>query len=184
MFDVDAFVDAMAHVRPTCKNVVVIFSSGLILLEQQAQALRDELEARNISCNLVHVDGVNSVYDKARARISKNTDMVVILRDYVTNSSLQTLVRICSETGSTLFASDAHSVEQGAAAGYCLDEYEIGLLVGEHAAKVLKAPEAVRDIPMMYLQADQLCSLHVNPFAMKKQGIQTSLKDFLMKKGM
>jgi len=175
------FVASMRTVRPDLKNMIIVHSNNSASMHEQVSELQRELKTQQISSRAIGVDNCGQVYEKTRAAITDNVDGVIILRDYITTSALPALVRACSEVGATLFASDAHSVEQGAAAGYCVDEYEIGLIIGSSIARILKDGIPVTDLPMIYLDASELCSLRINPFVMHKQGVTTPLEKLLNK---
>mgnify|MGYP003880090475 CR=1 FL=1 len=177
--NIDIFVKALKTVRPDARSVLVIYTPTVPLLQEQVRELTTECAKHRLAFDTLEVFNCGEVYEKARTRIKKNVDVVVILREYNTTSALQALIKLCEETGTTLFASDKSSVEQGAAAGYCIDEYDLGLILGTYIQKVLQENKPAGELPVMYLNVTKICRLHINPFALHKQGVTAPLKELM-----
>lgn len=180
--NLENYIRAMLTVRPDAKRVKIIFNAGTPVLEQQADSLQSALGEKEIACDFIPVYQYNDIAERARMMITGDVDMVVILREYLTNRAVPLLAKICESVGATLFASDAYSVEKGAAAAHCMDEYETGIIIARHLLKVLKNQGDARNIPITFLNASKLCSLHINPFRMDQQHVQPSLIDLLSEK--
>lgn len=175
-----SYVDAVKVVRPDARNATIIYDPTCMpMIEQSAQKLGKALCKKGIKASYIKVYNCNEVYEKARAKVTPETDLVITLRDYTTTAALQSLRKICYETKTTLFASDSHSTKCGAAASFSINEYELGLIAGSMAVQILKDGTPAGQIPIAYFDVDKLVQIQINPFELRKQGITQPLNHLL-----
>lgn len=177
--DMSNYVRALRVVRPNVQKVLIVYSPHIAMLENQVKAIRAELKKQHIIADKLEVFNCGEVYEKARQKIKKDTDMVIILRDYTTTSAIQSLIRLCKQTQTTLFTADKHSVEQGAAAGFSVDEYNLGVIIGHYVQSILEKGIPAHRLPITYLMTANLCRLHINPFALEEQGVTVPIETFM-----
>lgn len=167
----DAFIKSLRHVRPNAKRALVFYSNASPTLPSIAAGVMDALKRNNISVAGAVVRNLEELAQVTQARINRDIDVVVILRDALVVSGLQAIIKACRIHGVTAFASDSNSVRNGAVAGCCIEEGEIGLLLGELIIKVVSEKIPVQEIPVTYFNTALLCHTYINPFEMNAQGL-------------
>lgn len=179
----DMYARAITTVRPGAQKALIIFNpTGIPMLEKQVNELCESLKTVGVTTDQLKTYSCGEVYEKARSRITPETDVVITLRDYTTTSALQALRKLCYKTKTTLFASDSHSTKCGAAASLSINEYELGLISGAQALQILKDGKPAGSLPIVYFQTQELLRLQINPFELRKQGINQQIGDLLAAK--
>ena len=167
----DAFIRSVRHVRPDAKKALVFYSNASPTLPSIAAGVMDALEKNNIKTEGVLARNLEELAQLTQSRINRDIDVVVILRDALIVSGLQAVIKACRIHGVTAFASDSNSVRNGAVAGCCIEEGEIGLLLGELIIKVIADKVSAQEIPVTYFNTALLCHTYINPFEMNAQGL-------------
>jgi putative ABC transport system substrate-binding protein len=167
----DGFVRSFKHVRPDARTVLIFTSGNGPQNNQDMTNLIEAFNKHSIAARSIHTANIEEVTKCAQAYITRDIDAVIILRDFVVVSALQSIIKACRMHGVTAFASDSGSVTNGAAAGCCVGEAELGLLLGEIILKVVHHKMPCSEVPITYFTTSQLYRTHVNQFEMHQQGL-------------
>lgn len=167
----DAFFKSFLHVRPDAKKVIILHSLTSPGLRAMIAEMINGFAARSIQAAGVYVSTMDEVARAATNVITRDIDAVIVLRDTLVVSSLQPILKACRAHGTTAFVSDSNSVVNGAVAGCCVEEAELGLLVGEIITKIVLDGTAPEEIPVTYFNTASLCRTYVNQYEMHAQGL-------------
>jgi len=167
----DAFFKSFLHVRPDAKKVIILHSLTAPGLRSMIAEMINGFASRSIQAAGVYVSTMEEVARAATNTITRDIDAVIVLRDTLVVSSLQPILKACRAHGTTAFVSDSNSVVNGAVAGCCVEEAELGLLVGEIITKIVLDGIAPEEIPVTYFNTASLCRTYVNQYEMHAQGL-------------
>lgn len=167
----DVFVKSLLHVRPSAKKVLIFYSNTSPHMPHVVATLINLFAQKGVHAAGVITATLDDVQKFAESYITRDIDAVVALRDVVVISGLQAILKACRAHGTTAFVSDSNSVYDGAAAGCCVEEAEIGLMLGELLLKIIEKKEAAAHIPITYFNTALLCRTYINPHEMNAQGL-------------
>ncbi len=177
----DAFFKSFMHIRPDAKKIIILHSVTTEAWRTMIADMINGFAERNIQAAGLYASNIEEVARIASTHITRDIDAVIILRDGLVVSALQSILKACRLTGTTTFVSDSHSVKNGAAAGCCVEEADIGLLVGEIIMKVVHDKLPAGQLPITYFNTASLCKTYVNQYEMHAQGMHNrSIYDLMM----
>lgn len=166
---VDSFeeqIELLKFLKPSVKSVLLVYnpSSGLDRKKQEAaQVCRDH----NIAFSAVEIFNINDLVQKVPSVINGH-DTVMILKDNLVVSGIESLVNLCNRMHKTLYVSDLNSGDKGAALAYGVREYDDGVEVANKAVEILKYNKKPTNI------ASSVCKdfkIRVNSVTMKDQDL-------------
>ncbi len=166
----DVFTNALIHLRPDIKKIVVFHSNTPLLAERTAE-LAISLSKKNIRTENVITSNAAEIREFTRTKISPETDVVLLLRDGNMLRNLQEIVKKCRSEGVSCITSDSKSVTEGAVAAICVEEEEIALLTAKTMVKVLKSGISAESIPITYFNTASLYRIYIDRHEMKAQGM-------------
>ncbi|MDQ5890699.1 MAG: putative tryptophan/tyrosine transport system substrate-binding protein [Candidatus Dependentiae bacterium] len=164
-------IRSLLHIRPDAKRVLIFHSTTSPMLKNIATDMIKNLATQKIEAGGIAITKLDEISKFSQAYITRDIDIVVLLRDSLVVSGLQTIVKICRMHGVTCITSDSYSVRNGAAAACCVEEAEIGLLVAELILKIVDQGIAPEALPVTYFNTADLCRICINPYEMGKQGL-------------
>lgn len=167
----DAFVASFKHVRPDAQKVLIFHSSNTEKAQENLAKYIKSFATQKIQAATVYTETLEEVARCAQAYITRDIDAVIILRDFVVVRGLQSILKHCRINGTTAFASDSGSVRNGAVAGCCVDESELGLLLAEVILKVVHHGIPCNQVPITYFDTARLYRSHINQYEMHTQGL-------------
>lgn len=128
------------HIYPKLKNIVLIHStSDKIFPEVNAIKVAARQYAINVNC--IMVQNLPELYSSANA-ISSNTEALLILKDNLIASCLDTLIKIATDHKIPLITSDDGTVQKGAMFALGVHEKQIGAEGAKLAFKILTGTSA------------------------------------------
>lgn len=164
----DLHAKMLVAVKPEVKNILLVYDptqgSGL---ETERASLELALNKYGIVLRALPVSTAQEVYAKTASMLG-NADMVMILKDHTTVSAVDGLIKICSQRGIPLMASDLNSGDKGAALSFGIHEGDYGIVGADFASEILEQGKKVeelasRPVVKMYLK--------INASTAKKQGL-------------
>jgi putative ABC transport system substrate-binding protein len=165
----------LKDLRPSLKKLLIVHDQNCAKYERDLTHHIKPIAARmGIELVIVPVNSAQEINQKIPLSIA-GVDAIMIFKDSMVVSALETLVKICSNNGITLYTSDLDSVARGAAAGFGLEEAETGRISGKIAAQILHN-KITKFVPVI-LKPDALL---INRTTMHSQGLsitQAQLKD-------
>ena len=178
----DAFeqqISLLQLLKPDLKNILLIYNPTKGLDRKKEEIVRLCAD-RKIPLDLLEIFNVNDLMQKAPAFVSDH-DTVLVLKDNMVVSGIESLVTICNRSGTTLYASDLNSGDKGAALSYGVYEYQDGVESAARAQEILKDGKKPSDIPST---ATTEFKLKLNTKTMKEQKLVIDDRlMFLMKSG-
>lgn len=122
---------------PHLKNLGVVYNSGEANSVAMIEALKLLAKKKNLKILTATVSKSSDVQAAAHSLMGR-VDAIFVGNDNTVVSGLESLIKICLEAKTPLFASDPDSVKRGALAAYAYDQRQMGEQVGSMVAKVLK----------------------------------------------
>jgi len=177
--DENVKLDHLIALRKNMKNAVILYNPADSNLELCKNTLYRDLVKRGINVRALEIFSGDNIKFKSHGIICEETDAVFILRDYVAIRALPVIRKICRYFSISIFAQDSYSVEQGACAAYCTDDYAVGLIGGEIIRKILIDGKKAHQIPIAYFDVPSMERLMINPFTAKEQGLEMSLSELV-----
>jgi ABC-type uncharacterized transport system substrate-binding protein len=168
----DGFVRSFKHVRPDARSVLIFNGENSPKGHQEIEDLIAAFANQHVTARCIHTATADEVIRASHTYISKDIDAVIVLRDFAVVSAIQSIIKACQVHGVTVFASDSGSVINGAVAGCCVGEAELGLLLGEIILKVVHYKIPCSQIPITYFTTAKLYRTYVNQFEMHRQGLE------------
>ncbi|MDQ5940372.1 MAG: transporter substrate-binding protein, partial [Candidatus Dependentiae bacterium] len=166
----DIFTNALIHLRPDIKKMVVFHSNTPLLAERTAE-LANLLCKKNIKTESVTTSSATEIREFARTKISSDTDVVLLLRDGNMLNNLQEIAKKCRIEGVSCVTSDSKSVTEGAVAAICVEEKEIAILTAKAITRILKTGISAGSIPITYFNTASLYRIYINRHEMNAQGM-------------
>ena len=151
---------------PKAKKWGTIYNAGdprtLLYIREMRQAAK-KLDLELIEVNISQSD---EILPAAQFLVGK-VQTIYITYDHIALSSFEPIVKVCNEKKIPLFGGDLKCVTMGAIAAYGWDYFQIGLLAGKKAARILNG-EKPGDIPW---NSGEKLVLLINEKAARAQGV-------------
>lgn len=169
---VDTFeqqIDMLMFLKPDVRNILLVYNptAGLVLKKNELAAV---CAAKNIELTAIEIFNVADLSQKVPSCIS-GSDTIMILKDNMVVSGIESLVNICNRSGKTLYASDLNSGDKGAALSYGVREYQDGVESALKAIEILKYDKKPTDVPS---SATTKFKIKVNTSTATQQGLLLS----------
>jgi putative tryptophan/tyrosine transport system substrate-binding protein len=172
-------VDLLSFLKPSLKSLLLVYNPTPGL-EKQRNTLQRLFEKKDIKFKTVEIFNINDLIQKVPTFIHE-CDTVMVLKDNMTVSGIESLVSLCNKMGKTLYASDLNSGDKGAALSYGVREYQDGVESAYKAIEILKNGKKPTDIPS---SANVGFKIKVNTKTMAQQDLDLNKELlFLMKSG-
>lgn len=160
---------ALKKCKPGLKDVTVVYNAGEPKVEKEKEGVRKLCEDENIHFDVVKIYQTNEVYTKVESFLVHHTpEVILVLKDNTVVAGIDGLIKLCTKKGITLMASDLDSVEKGAALGFGVQEYDLGVAAADLVIKILEEKMAPCDIPVNIVSN---CKLVINSRAAPLQGV-------------
>lgn len=136
-------------------NKVLVIHAPSVNFEQATQQLRDYLKSEHKQLTQLEIQTVAELPIKCEALLPGH-DLVVIFKDNVVVSALESVVRLCNAYHVPLYASDLNSLDKGATYAYGVHESAYGEEGGRVAqALLLDRQAAAQDFPLIFVTGHQ-----------------------------
>jgi len=169
-----AQVKTLLTVKPNVQQVLLVYDpSQSLTLEQERVHFETLFADAGITMQTLVVEHHNQVLSKTTSvleQMLQKTDaadtVVMILTDHTVVSAVDSLIKLCNNTGVTLFASELESVDKGAALAFGIEQYQYGKQAAEQVEQILVQHMPISNIPVTPLQDFKV---KVNRTAAEKQ---------------
>ena len=159
----------LKQLKPEAANILLLYDGNSPGLEKSMNDLEKYSTEFGFATKKLPIYALHEISQKIAPFIN-DVDTILVLKDNLLVSGLDILVKRCNQHGITLMASDLDSVDRGAALGFGVSEYEIGIQSAEQALEILTHPnQAVSQIPFKIITN---AKLKINKEAAKLQGIK------------
>lgn len=132
----DAQMELAAKLIPQAKNVGLIYCSGEVNSEVQANQMKDYCKKHGLSVEERTVNNVNDIQQVAESLVGK-VDYIYVPTDNTLASSIPTLMKITDANKIPVIVGADIMAKDGALAALSVDYYRLGKQTGELAADIL-----------------------------------------------
>lgn len=169
----DRQLAVIKELKPGVKTVGIVYSSGEVNAQVQAEAAIEAGKKLGLTVKTATVTNGSEVQQAAE---SLDVDAYFVLVDNTVVSAMESMVQVAEQHQRLLVASDADSVQRGAAAALATDYEAQGKQTGELLAKVIKGA----DPATTSVELQKTLEFAINPAAAKRMGV--SIPDEVVKK--
>lgn len=144
---------------PTIRKIVLVYnpSPGLI---KQKQALARACESRSMALSCCEIMAPAELLTKVEGQIHQ-FDAVLVLKDNMVVSGVESLVQLCDRFHVPLIVSDLNSVYKGAAIAFGVYEKEYGIIGAQLAQQILIEQKKPQDIAIVLMKDFKIiCNAH------------------------
>lgn len=171
-------VASLLAVKPNTKKVGIIYprtnNSVVEFFKNELHRLLREYGAEVVFATVAIPQEVKEVAKDLASKV----DTLIIPRDLMVSREIDVLTEICNEVGITLYGSQMHAVEEGAALAFGSFLIQTGSLIAQMAALILRDGIPVKDIPITHSMEKHY--LVVNPDTRHKQGLFIELDRLIL----
>ncbi len=161
-------VSLLLSIKPHTRNIMIAYNSTEDWIENDVEQFAQLLAPHKVKVLKLRVEDAEMLKERVKANIAA-VDTLVVLRDNLVASEIESLGEICTAHGVTLFASDLYSVEKGAAIGLGSLEDTTGRESAERARLILEQNVTPCRIPVAI--PHHTYQVHVNRELMLGQGL-------------
>ena len=161
-------VDLLLQLKPSIKKVLLVYDvaqgSGL---EKDKDALSALFSARGIALKAVEIFTISELQQKVTGLLN-DCDVVMILKDNVIVSGIDSLVSLCQRYHVPLLATDLNSGQKGAVLAFGFYEAESGIAAAEQGLLILQQGIVPSHLPVRALTGTYMV---INPEQVAAQGL-------------
>lgn len=159
-------IEILAFLKPTLKNILLVYNPnpGLDTKKNEVQRICVQ---KGIGFKALEIFNMSDLIQKVPSFI-RDYDTVMVLKDNMVVSGIESLVNLCNRTQTTLYASDLNSGDKGAALSYGVREYQDGVESALKAIEILKHGKKPTDVSTT---ATTKFKIKVNTKTMQQQGL-------------
>lgn len=170
----DRQLDMLKVLKPDARQMLVVYDPSAAGNEKEKDTIVSLGKHRGIQVRGLEVYNTRDIAQKVPTFIS-GVDTVLVLKDNTVVAGLDTLIKQCNKFGVTLMASDLDSPDRGAALGFGVYEYDMGVESAQKAHAILYNDKKPNQVPSSI--ADNF-KIKLNKTAAEKQGLSIP-KDML-----
>ncbi len=143
---VERSLELAREMLPGLKTVGVVWTSSEACAEACVVKARAKCKELGIALQEAQVDNANGVLEAAKSLVTKDIDAFWVGGDNTVELAISTLAGVATSAGVPVFTNSPSEVEDGALFGLGADYFDVGVAVGEMAARIRKGadPAAVR----------------------------------------
>ena len=120
-------------------------------LEKQAKQLQEICKKLGIELLTTKIYTTNELFAKVDALLSFDDEVIIVLKDNLVVSGIESLVTLARRKHKTLYASDLNSADKGAVLAFGVQEYDIGVTGARSAISILRDQKQPSEIPSIYV---------------------------------
>ena len=165
-------LDLLLKLVPDAKTVGVLYTSSEVNSQVQVDALK--ARAKELDINIVEatITNVNDIQQAGQSLVGK-VDAIYLPTDNNISSAITQVVAMTEEAGLVTVCGEAAQVSAGGTATYGIDYYKLGYQTGEMAVKILKGEVAPAEMPIQFMQAEDL-SITLNSDSLTALGVEVA----------
>jgi len=162
-------IELLKQLVPDAKKIAVLYSSSEVNSVVQADLAKAAGEELGIEVIDSTVSNSNEIQQVVQSLVGK-VDAVYAPTDNLIASSMSTVAQVANANNLPVICGEGGMVDNGGLATYGIDYYELGILTGKQAVKILEGTATTADMPIEYLP-DEKCTLQINSEVAKQLGI-------------
>lgn len=161
--------DLLVKLFPDAKKVAILYCSSEINSKIQAKMAIDAATALGIETIETTVSSTNEIQQVVESLIGK-VDAIYAPTDNVIAKAMPTVAMVANANGIPVICGEKGMVDAGGLATYGIDYYELGVLTGEQAVKIIEGSATTAEMPIEYLSSED-CTLTINKEVAAQLGI-------------
>jgi putative tryptophan/tyrosine transport system substrate-binding protein len=162
-------IELLKQLVPEVKKIAVLYSSSEVNSVVQADLAKEAGKELGIEVIDSTVSNSNEIQQVVQSLVDK-VDAIYAPTDNLIASSMSTVAQVANANNLPVICGEGGMVDKGGLATYGIDYYELGVLTGKQAVKILEGTAATADMPIEYLPDDK-CKLQINSEVAKQLGI-------------
>ncbi len=162
-------IELLKQLVPDAKKIAVLYSSSEVNSMVQADLAKAAGKELGIEVIDSTVSNSNEIQQVVQSLVGK-VDAVYAPTDNLIASSMSTVAQVANANNLPVICGEGGMVDNGGLATYGIDYYELGVLTGKQAVKILEGTATTADMPIEYLP-DEKCKLQINSEVAKQLGI-------------
>lgn len=167
--DFEQQIAILRYLKPDLKSILLVYNA-VSVLEKKRQIIEQICRRLSVGFQAVEIFNMNDLIQKVPTFIHAH-DTIMVLKDNMVVSGMESLINVCNKNGKTLYASDLNSGDKGAALSYGIHEYDDGVESAKKAIEILKYGKKPSEIPS---SVNMQFKIKVNTKTMRKQGLDVS----------
>ena len=143
---VERSLELAREMLPSLKTLGVVWTSSEACAEACVVKARAKCKELGITLHEAQIDNANGVLEAAKSLVTKDIDAFWVGGDNTVELAISTLSGVATSAGVPVFTNSPSEIEDGALFGLGADYFDVGVAVGEMAARIRKGadPAAVR----------------------------------------
>jgi len=164
--DFDQQIDMLRYLKSDLKSILLVYNA-VPGLEKKRKKVEQICNRVGVDFQAVEIFNISDLIQKVPTFIHAH-DTVMVLKDNMVVSGIESLINLCNKNGKTLYASDLNSGDKGAALSYGIHEYDDGVESAKKAIEILKDGKKPSEIPS---SMNMQFKIKVNTKTMQQQGL-------------
>jgi len=170
-------LDLLCAIIPTVKTVLLAYDQSQGLgLEKDRNEIESILQEKDVVLQCVEIATIGEIQQKLTCFMDK-VDVIMILKDTLLASGVDSLVTLCQRYKVPLLASDLNSGDKGAVLAYGVYEYESGVLAAVQAKQILEEKKQPSQLSIL-VTSDSKMKVNCSQIAL--QGLDLDCSTFSM----
>lgn len=162
-------IDLLLKLVPEAKHIAILYCSSESNSKIQVEMATTAAEAVGLSVEEASVSNSNEIQQVVQSLVGK-VDAIYAPTDNVIAAGMTTVAQVANDNGIPVICGESGMVDNGGLATYGINYYELGVLTGKQAVKIIKGEAKIGDMPIEYLSVDSL-ELAINEEVAEKLGI-------------
>lgn len=162
-------IDLLLKLVPEAKHIAILYCSSESNSKIQVDMATTAAEAVGLTVEEASVSNSNEIQQVVQSLVGK-VDAIYAPTDNVIAAGMTTVAQVANDNGIPVICGESGMVDNGGLATYGINYYELGVLTGKQAVKIIKGDAKIADMPIEYLPVDSL-ELAINEEVAEKLGI-------------
>ena len=162
-------IELLKQLIPDAKKIAVLYSSSEVNSVVQADLAKAAGKELGIEVIDSTVSNSNEIQQVVQSLVGK-VEAIYAPTDNLIASAMSTVAQVANANNLPVICGEGGMVDKGGLATYGIDYYELGVLTGKQAVKILEGTATTADMPIEYLP-DEKCTLQINSEVAKQLGI-------------
>ncbi len=162
-------IDLLLKLVPEAKHIAILYCSSESNSKIQVDMATTAAEAVGLTVEEASVSNSNEIQQVVQSLVGK-VDAIYAPTDNVIAAGMTTVAQVANDNGIPVICGESGMVDNGGLATYGINYYELGVLTGKQAVKIIKGDAKIADMPIEYLPVDSL-ELSINEEVAEKLGI-------------
>jgi len=163
-------INCFLKIKPTMKQALILCNYSDVI-KNDVLKIKEQLHLRNIKAKEIAVYGMSEVIQKISPFLADPSyDTLFCLRDGISISVMDSLVKLCNRHNVTLFSTYLDAAAKGAAFSLGIFEQDFGAKSAELVMKILEEGFRPTQLPIVKFGSDGY-QLHINNKTAELQGL-------------